>query len=181
MIYTPTAVQGAYAITPEFQRDIRGGFARLWDAQEFAAQGLETTVVQCSLSTNARRGTLRGMHYQVAPFEEVKLVRCTRGAIHDVVIDLRPDSSTYLRHVAVELTAENRVAVYVPTGCAHGFQTLTDDTEVWYQISAPFSAEHARGVRWNDPAFKIRWPITPPAVILERDAAYPDYVPPASR
>jgi dTDP-4-dehydrorhamnose 3,5-epimerase len=173
--FSATTIPGVHLIIPEIKEDVRGSFARLWCAQEFTAHGLDTRVAQSSVSTNRRRGTLRGMHYQAAPFEEVKLVRCVRGAIFDVAIDLRPESPTFQRHVAVELNASNRHALYIPTGCAHGFQTLADDTEVWYQMSQSHSAEYARGVRWNDPAFGIAWPITPPTVILERDAQYPDF------
>jgi len=173
--FSATAIPGVHLIIPEMQEDVRGGFARLWSEREFAEHGLETRVAQSSMSTNRRRGTLRGMHYQVAPFEEAKLVRCVRGAIFDVAIDLRPESPTFRRHVAVELNASNRNTLYIPTGFAHGFQTLADDTEVWYQMSQVFSAEHARGVRWNDPAFGIAWPISPPTVILERDATYPGF------
>ncbi|HKW09672.1 MAG TPA: dTDP-4-dehydrorhamnose 3,5-epimerase family protein, partial [Gemmatimonadaceae bacterium] len=137
---------------------------------------LETRLVQCSVSFNTRRGTLRGMHFQVAPFEEAKLVRCTMGAIHDVVIDVRPGSPTHLRHFAVELSASNRRALYIPPGFAHGFQTLADDTEVFYQMSEFFAPECSRGIRWNDPRFAIEWPIAEP-IIIDRDATYVDYVP----
>ena len=145
MIFAATPLEGAFVIEPEPSTDARGLFARTWCQREFAAHGLETRIAQCSTSFNPRKGTLRGMHYQVAPFEETKIVRCTRGSIYDVIIDLRPDSSTALRHFTVVLSADNRTAVYVPTGFAHGFQTLQDDTEVLYQISEFYSPEHARG------------------------------------
>ena len=175
MIFTATPLAAVFLITPERKEDVRGFFARMWCEQEFAAHGLNPRIVQCDISFNRRRGTVRGLHYQLAPHAEAKLVRCTAGAIYDVVVDLRPDSPTFAQHVAVELTSENRTMLYVPEGLAHGFQTLADDTEVWYQMSQVFSAEHARGVRWNDPAFGIAWPISPPTVILERDATYPGF------
>ncbi len=131
-------------------------------------------MAQSSLSSNFRRGTLRGIHYQAAPHEETKLVRCVRGAIFDVIIDLRPESPTFRRHIAFELSHRNGLALYVPRGCAHGFQTLDDDTEVWYQMSEFHHPESARGVRWDDPAFGIAWPIAAP-ILLPRDAAYPDF------
>lgn len=174
MIFTATPLTGAFVIDPEPHADMRGMFARVWCRDEIAARGLDTRVAQCSSSFNTRRGTLRGMHYQAPPFSEVKFVRCTRGAIHDVIVDLRTDSVTYLRHFAVELTQDNRRALYIPAGVAHGFQTLVDDTEVFYQMTEVFSAAHVRGVRWNDPTFGIRWPIADP-IILERDATYPDF------
>ena len=176
MIFIPTALSGAFVIEPEPASDSRGLFARTWCRRELAAQGLDTELAQCSTSFNKRKGTLRGMHYQAAPFAETKIVRCTRGAIHDVIIDLRPDSPTYTRHVAVVLTAEDRKALYVPKGFAHGFQTLEDDTEVFYQISEFYSPEHSRGVRWDDPAFGIAWP-QDERTMSERDRRYPDFRP----
>ena len=167
---------GAFVIDPEPAIDARGLFARTWCARELAALGLETRLAQCSTSFNTHKGTLRGMHYQAPPFEETKMVRCTRGSIYDVIIDLRPQSATFKRSFGTTLTADNRRAVYVPVGFAHGFQTLEDDSEVLYQMSEFYSPEHARGVRWNDPAFGIDWPIPDP-IILDRDASYPDYVP----
>jgi len=177
MIFVPTAVEGAYRIEPEMHRDHRGSFTRVFCRREFEEQGLEPFVAQASLSFNARRGTHRGMLYQAAPAEEVKVMRCVRGAIHDVVLDLRPESPTYLRHDAVVLSAENHLALYIPAGCAHGFQTLEDDTEVLYQMSEFYTPELGRGVRWDDPAFGIEWPLPEEAILLERDASYPDYVP----
>jgi len=174
VIFIATALPGAFVIEPEPASDSRGLFARTWCRRELAARGLDTELAQCSTSFNKRKGTLRGMHYQAAPFPETKIVRCTRGAIHDVIIDLRPDSPTYTRHVAVVLTAEDRKALYVPKGFAHGFQTLEDDTEVFYQISEFYSPEHSRGVRWNDPAFGIAWP-DDERTMSERDRGYPDF------
>jgi dTDP-4-dehydrorhamnose 3,5-epimerase len=141
---------------------------------EFANAGIPFAVQQCNVSFNRRRGTLRGMHYQVAPHAEAKLVRCTRGAVHDVIVDLRPESPAYLRHFAIELTEDNHRMLFVPPGFAHGFQTLTDDAEVFYHMSAAYSADQARGVRWNDPALGISWPL-PASVISSRDESYADF------
>ena len=172
-------VSGAYLIEPEPIADERGLFARTFCAEEFARRGLDARVSQCNTSANRRAGTLRGMHYQAAPHGEAKLVRCTRGAIFDVAVDLRPSSSTYLRWAAAELTADNRQAFFIPAGCAHGFQTLADDSEVLYQMSTPYVPGAGRGVRWNDPAFGITWPEPPPLgrTISERDRVYPDLTP----
>lgn len=179
MLFRETRVAGGYVIEPERMEDERGFFARTFSSGEFAAHGLENRVEQCSTSFNARSGTLRGLHYQAAPHGEAKLVRCTRGAIYDVAIDLRPDSPSYLRWVGIELSADNGRALFVPAGCAHGFQTLVDASEVLYQISTPYVPEAARGVRWDDPAFNIDWPPPPPwgRTIAPRDARYPDFVP----
>lgn len=173
MIFTETTLRGAYVIDVEPHADFRGLFARTWDVEAFAARGLETGVAQCSVSFNNRRGTLRGMHFQRPPFAECKIVRCTRGAFLDVIVDLRRESPTFLRHVAVELSADNRRALYIPAGFAHGFQTLVDSTEVFYQMNVGHAPAHAGGIRWNDPALGIEWPIADP-IILDRDAAYPD-------
>lgn len=175
MIFTETALKGAFLIEPERRADARGFFARTWCTQEAAAAGLNPHVVQCSISFNKRKGTLRGMHYQRPPYGEVKLVRCTMGAIHDVIIDLRPGSPSFKRHTAAVLTAENRKMLYIPEGFAHGFQTLADDSEVFYQMSQVYMPEHAAGVRWNDPAFGIQWP-QDDRIIIERDRTYPDFV-----
>jgi dTDP-4-dehydrorhamnose 3,5-epimerase len=175
MIFTETALRGAFIVDQEPRPDERGHFSRLWCAREFEAHGLDTRVAQCSLSYNRRAGTLRGMHYQAPPYEEAKLVRCTRGAIFDVIIDLRRGSPTFTRHVSVVLSAANGTALYIPRGCAHGFQTLEDHSEVMYQISEFHHAGSARGVRWNDPAFDIAWPSSTSRVMNERDAAYPDF------
>ncbi len=169
-----TALEGAKIVELEPIEDERGFFARSFCRREFEAAGLDSCVAQCNLSFNRRRGTLRGMHFQREPHAEAKLVRCTQGAIYDVILDLRPRSSSYLRWVAVELSAANRRALYAPQGVAHGFQTLTDDAEVLYQMSEPYVPEAAAGVRWNDPAFGIAWPIADP-VLSARDAAYADF------
>lgn len=175
MIFTETKLAGAFVIELERRSDQRGFFARTYCQQEFEAHGLNTQVVQCNVSFNKRKGTLRGMHYQAAPFAEAKLVRCTSGSIYDVIIDLRPASATFKQHFAVELSAENRRMLYIPEEFAHGFQTLQDDTEVFYQMAQRYSAEHARGLRWNDPAFGIAWP-EGQRIIIDRDGNYPDFV-----
>jgi len=174
MKFNDTPLRGSCVVEPERLADERGFFARIFEPREFEAHGLNPRVAQGSLSFNGRKGTLRGMHYQRAPFEEAKLVRCTRGAIHDVIIDLRPSSTTFRRHFAVVLDSESRRMLYVPEGFAHGFLTLADDTEVAYQMSEVYSPAHAAGVRWDDPAFGIAWP-GPVAVIAERDRTYPDF------
>lgn len=174
MLFTETQLQGAYIIDPERIEDERGFFARSWDRHEFEARGLNTNLAQCNISYNTRRGTLRGMHYQAEPHEETKLVRCTAGAIYDVIIDLRPSSPTLRQWLAVELSAANRRMLYIPPGYAHGFQTLEDHSEVFYQMAEFYAPAYARGVRWNDPAFGIVWPEAPQA-IAARDQAYPDF------
>ncbi len=172
MKFIETKLKGAYIIEPERLEDERGFFARTFCQKEFEANGLNTRLVQCSISYNKRRGTLRGMHYQFAPMAEAKLVRCTRGAVYDVIIDMRQKSSTYCKWVAVELTADNRLMLYIPEGFAHGFQTLEDDTEVFYQMSEFYSPEHTRGVRQDDSAFGIEWPLNT-KIISEKDQNYP--------
>ena len=174
MQFEPAGLDGAWLLRPELQQDDRGFFARLWASEEFAARGLATALAHCSLSHTRTAGSIRGMHYQIAPREEVKIVRCIKGRIHDVLVDLRPVSPTFKRWIACELTAENRHALYVPAGVAHGFQTLIDDVEVLYLISGAYDASLARGVRWNDPAFGVEWPL-PPGVMSERDRTYADY------
>jgi dTDP-4-dehydrorhamnose 3,5-epimerase len=174
MIFTATKLAGAYIIEPETIADNRGFFARSWCEKEFAVQGLNSQLVQCNISFNHCRGTVRGMHYQASPYGECKLVRCTAGSIYDVIIDLRPDSATYTQWCGVELTAANRQALYIPEGLAHGFQTLTDETEVLYQMSEFYHPESARGVRWDDPQFQINWPIVD-ITISDRDRQYPDF------
>lgn len=174
MNFQETKISGVFELLLEPMADERGFFARTWCKNEFEAQGLGSSLEQCSISYNTRKRTLRGMHFQVAPFQETKLVRCTRGAIYDVVLDLRPESHTYKQWISVFLTAEDRNMIYVPKGCAHGFLTLRDDTEVFYQMSEVFDAASARGVRWNDPAFGISWP-EKVEVISERDRTYPDF------
>lgn len=167
-----TDLAGCWVIEPERHGDERGFFARVFDREVMAARGLEPRVEQSSLSFTRRRGTVRGMHFQSAPHEEAKMVRVVRGAIHDVAVDVRPGSATFGRHVAVELTAENRLALFVPAGFAHGFQTLVDDSEIYYQISAAYSPEHARGFHHADPEAGIAWPL-PVALLSARDAALP--------
>lgn len=174
MIFTHTAIAGACIIDPQRLEDERGFFARVWCRREFEAHGLNPALVQCSLSFNRKQGTLRGMHYQGPPHAEARLVRCTSGAIFDVIVDLRPDSRTFRQWLSVELSADNRRMLYIPEGMAHGFLTLRDDTEVFYQMSEYYVAESARGVRWNDPVFGIRWPANV-TVISERDRNYPDF------
>ena len=174
MIFKETMLKGAFVIEPQKLEDERGFFARSFCAREFEAHGLSRHIAQCNISYNAKRRTLRGMHYQISPYEEAKLVRCTRGALYDVIIDLRPDSATYLKSCGVRLDAENRLMFFIPEGFAHGFITLEDHTEVFYQMSEFYAPDSARGLRWNDPAFTIRWPVEP-QVISERDRTYPDY------
>jgi dTDP-4-dehydrorhamnose 3,5-epimerase len=176
LIFTPLSVQGAWRVTHERIHDHRGFFARAWCAGEYARQGLNPRVAQASWSQSLTRGTLRGLHFQVAPREEAKTVSCVRGAIFDVIVDVRRGSPTYLQWCGVELTQDDFAAVYVPEGCAHAFLTLADDTVVHYQISEVHDAACYRGARWDDPAFGIRWPFAP-TVILDRDASYPDWVP----
>jgi dTDP-4-dehydrorhamnose 3,5-epimerase len=171
----PTHLAGAYLIEPEPVSDERGFFARTWCRNEFAVKELNPNLVQCNISFNNASGTLRGMHYQKAPYAEAKLVRCTQGAVYDVIVDLRSDSSTFTQWFGVELAAENRKALYVPEGFAHGFITLKNNSEVLYQMSEFFHADFAAGVRWNDPVFSIQWPICA-QVISERDRNYPDFV-----
>ena len=175
MIFRPTDIEGVVVLEAERFEDERGFFARTWDGDEFAAHGLNDQVMQCSISYNRRRGTLRGLHFQAPPHEESKLVRCTSGAIFDVAVDVRPGSATRCHWVGVELSSENRLALYVPEGCAHGFLTLTDDAEVAYQISAFHAPNASRGVRWDDPSFGIEWPAEV-VVINDRDASYPDFI-----
>jgi dTDP-4-dehydrorhamnose 3,5-epimerase len=172
VIFRPTELPGVWVIEPERSADERGFFARTWCAREFEARGLTAELTQCSVSWNRTRGTVRGLHFQAAPHEEAKLVRCTRGAIHDVALDLRAASPTRRRWVAVELTADNRRMLFVPEGVAHGFQTLADDTEVFYQISREYRPDAQRGVRWHDPALGITWPVRD-AIVSARDAALP--------
>lgn len=172
MIFTETRLKGAFIIEPERLEDERGFFARTWCQREFEVRGLDPRLVQCNISFNRRKGTLRGMHYQVAPHEEAKLVRCTLGAIHDVIIDLRAGSPTFKQWEAVELTAVNRWSLYIPGGFAHGYQTLEDDSEVFYQMSEFYYPESAAGVRWDDPTFAITWPMEP-TVISAKDRSYP--------
>ena len=174
MNFTETFLKGAFLIEPELVRDERGMFARTWCQKEFEAQGLKVTWVQSSVSVSSHRGTLRGMHYQVPPHEEIKLVRCTMGAIYDVIVDLRPDSPTYCQYFGVTLSAENRVALYIPQRFAHGFLTLADNSEVSYHMSEFYAPASAQGVRWDDQAFRIEWP-EPVTVLSEKDRNWPAF------
>ena len=176
MIFRETAIGGAFLIAPERHVDPRGSFARIWCAREFDEHKLSRVVAQSSLSANQRKGTLRGMHYSVPPHAEAKVVRCVKGAIYDVLLDLRATSPSFRTWHAETLTADNGLAFYVPEGVAHGFQTLVDDTDVLYQMSEFFDPECARGVRWNDPAFDIHWP-EGERILSERDRDYPDFRP----
>ena len=171
MKFAPTPLGGAYVIELERIEDERGFFARSFCQEEFRKQGLEPAIAQCNVSWNRKRGTLRGLHYQAAPHEEAKVVRCTRGAIWDVIVDLREGSPTRLRCHAQELSADNRLAFYVPEGFAHGFQTLADDSEVLYQMSESYHPDLARGLRWDDPKLGIRWPLPDP-ILSPRDRSY---------
>jgi dTDP-4-dehydrorhamnose 3,5-epimerase len=173
MLFTETGLRGALLVELERHQDDRGFFARSWCQREFEEHGLSPTMVQCNVSWNRAKGTLRGLHYQVAPHEEAKLVRCTRGAIYDVIVDFREESPTFLEHYAVELTDLNQRALYVPERFAHGFLTLTDDAEVFYQMSSFYEPAAGRGLRWDDPVLAISWP-QPVVIISERDRSYPD-------
>ncbi len=175
MIFTPLSLPGAFRIDPERREDGRGYFARTFCRDEFRSHGLETAILQSNVSWNAHRGTIRGMHFQRPPKEEAKLVRCGKGAVYDVVADLRRDSPTYLKWEAAELTAENGAMLYVPKGFAHGFQTLVDDVLVVYQMFESYAPELSGGVRWDDPALGIRWPVPDP-ILSEKDRSYPPLV-----
>lgn len=157
MVFTETKLKGAFIIDLEPIQDERGFFARTWCKKEFEAHGLNPNLVQCNTSFNRKKGTLRGMHYQTAPYEEAKLIRCTMGAIYDVIIDLREGSGTFRQWVGIELSARNRRMLYVPENFAHGFQTLEDNTEVFYQMSEYYYPEYAQGIRWDDPLFAVEW------------------------
>ena len=175
MIFKETAVKDAYIIEIERRTDDRGFFARTWCRKEFEAQGLNTNLVQANVAFNIKRGTLRGMHYQISPYEETKLIRCTKGAIYDVIIDIRRNSPTYMKWIGAELTADNYRMLYVSEGFAHGYQTLQDNSEVSYQVSQFYTPNSEQGVRWNDPAFKITWPESEKVIISEKDRSWPDY------
>jgi len=174
MIFTETALKGSFVIEPELLEDERGFFARTWSEREFAEHGLDPRGAECNTSFNKSKGTLRGMHYQSPPYEQAKMVRCTMGAIYDVIVDLREDSPTFTKWFAVELLATNRLMLYVPKGFAHGFQTLDERTEVYYQMSEIYVPNCSGGVRWNDPAFAIDWP-PDERTIAFRDMNYPDF------
>ncbi len=176
MKFIRAPIGGVYVLELEHKRDERGFFSRLWCARELAEHGLNPTVAQVNVAHNARRGTIRGMHYQVAPHEEAKLITCTRGAIFDVALDLRPDSPTRLQWFGIELTADSGRMLYVPEGFAHGYQVLTDDSQVFYLSSEFYAPEAERGVRWDDPAFSIAWPITDDVVLSPKDASWEDHL-----
>lgn len=175
MIFKKTKLKGAYIIKIEPIKDYRGFFSRTFCQKEFKQYGLDFKIVQCNLSYNKKRGTLRGMHYQTTPYEEKKLVSCTKGNIYDVIIDLRPNSDTFCQWIAVELSAENCNMLYIPTGFAHGFQTLCDQTMIYYQISEYYQPQNAKGVCWDDLAFNIKWPKINKRIISEKDREYPNF------
>lgn len=175
MKFIATQLPGVFRIDIELHTDERGWFARMWCEEEFTKHGLSPHLAQCSISFTMRQGTVRGMHWQAPPHAEDRLVRCTRGSIHDVVVDVRKDSPTFTQSLSVMLTADNHTMLYIPAGCAHGFQTLKDMTEVFYHMSVPYASAAGRGVRWNDPAFTITWPL-PVSVISKRDEQWPDFV-----
>lgn len=177
IIFRETKLKGAFVIEPEKFEDERGFFARSFSDKEFEAHGINPRMVECNISFNKKKHTIRGMHFQSAPYAQAKLVRCTQGAIFDAMIDLRPDSPTYKQWIAEELTAKNRLMLYVPEGFAHGFQTLENDTEVFYQVSAHYEPASCGGVRWNDSTFDIGWPEVERVILNERDRAYPEYRP----
>ena len=173
--FRETKLKGAFVIEPESFTDERGVFARSFSEKEFESHGINPRIAECNISVSNKRHTIRGMHFQTAPFAQAKLVRCTKGAIYDVIIDLRPESPTFKQWIGEELTAENRRMLFVPEGFAHGFQTLVDDTEVFYQVSDFYAPENAGGVRWNDPAFGIKWPAMDGVTINIRDQNYSDF------
>lgn len=179
MNFKKTPITGAYVVDIEPKGDERGFFARGFCQQEFEALGLNSKIVQANIGVSRQRGTLRGLHYQAAPYAETKLIRCTAGAVFDVIVDLRPASSSYRKWLGVELAADTRRMLYVPEGCAHGYLTLVDNTEIFYLVSQFYSAESERGLRWNDPAFGIEWPITQDLVISEKDRRWPNWSEPA--
>jgi len=173
MIFTETPLKGAFIIDIDPLKDERGLFARTWCEREFIEHGLNPDIKQCNISFNRYLGTLRGMHFQQAPYGESKLVRCTRGSIHDVIIDLRPDSTTFKQSYEISLTEQNHTMLYIPEGFAHGFQTMADNSEVFYQMSASYVPSAASGVRWNDPVFNITWPAVKNRIISRKDATIP--------
>jgi dTDP-4-dehydrorhamnose 3,5-epimerase len=175
MIFTPLELAGAWLIEPELITDERGAFARTWCCREFEEYGLNSRLAQCNISFNHRRGTVRGMHFQRAPHAETKLVRCTRGAILDIIVDLRLESPTFRQWTARKLTADNRVMLYIPEGFAHGFQTLADGSEVFYQMSHEYQPSASAGIRWNDPRIDVQWPLGI-SVISQRDESWPDFL-----
>lgn len=174
MIFTETKLAAAFIIDIDKLEDPRGFFGRAWSREEFGARGLSTTFVQANIALSHRKGTLRGLHYQAAPHEEAKLIRCSRGAVFDVAVDLRPSSVTYKQWISAELTADNYRMLYIPEGCAHGYQTLTDDAEVFYLVSASYSPQAERGIRYDDPGIGINWPLEP-GVVSDKDRGWPPY------
>ncbi len=174
MIFRELEIPGAFLLEPERKEDRRGFFARTYCRHELEEHGLDPTVVQCNVSVNRQRGTVRGMHWQSEPYPEIKLVRCTAGAVHDVILDLRRASPAFKQHLAIELDADTRTALYIPEGVAHGYQSLADGSEVFYQMSEFYYPAHARGVRWNDPAFTVTWPLEV-TVISDKDLSFPDF------
>jgi dTDP-4-dehydrorhamnose 3,5-epimerase len=181
MIFTETKLPGPFIIELEKFTDERGFFARAWCQDEFKAEGLQTTWAQANIGFSKKRGTLRGLHYQVAPYQEVKLMRCIRGAIYDVIVDLRPESPTYKQWLGVELSADNRQMLYIPAGFAHGYQALLDGSETFYQVSQAYTPGAEQGVRWDDPAFGIDWPIRENVILSDKDKSWPDYAPETRR
>lgn len=175
LLFEPTRLEGAWVLEVERRGDERGFFGRGWCRKELEAQGLVAGFVQGNIAWSARKGTIRGLHFQAPPFQEIKLVRCTRGAVWDVIVDLRPGSATYLEWTAFELTAASRRQIYVPKDFAHGYQTLTDDTEVSYEVTEYYRPEAERGVRWNDPQFAIAWPDPISPTVSPKDCGWPDY------
>jgi dTDP-4-dehydrorhamnose 3,5-epimerase len=175
MQFTKTNIEGVFVIELDKNEDERGFFARSWDALEAKKAGCPLEIVQCNVSFNKKEGTLRGLHYQVPPYEEAKVVQCTAGAVYDVALDLRMNSPTYKEWVPVELSSDNRRALYIPKGCAHGFQTLTNNAELFYLMGAYYNADAARGARWDDPVFQISWPKTRERIISEKDRSYPNW------
>lgn len=175
MHFIETELKDAFIIEPEPIEDERGFFARIFCEEEFKKRGINFKIVQCNISFNKKKGIIRGMHYQIPPYEEAKIVYCIRGAIYDVIIDLRSNSPTYKKWIAVELSAENRRMLYIPKGFAHGFQTLKDNTELFYLMSEFYHPEYAQGIRWDDPAFRIKWPLKR-VIIKERDKNFPDFM-----
>jgi len=175
MIFSNTSLKDAVILEIEKLQDDRGFFGRTWDEEIFKNKGMNTQIAQCSLSFNLKKGTLRGMHFQEKPFQEVKIVSCTKGCIFDVIIDLRPNSKTYKQWYGIELKSDEHKSIYIPKGFAHGFQTLEDNTEVFYQISEFYNPSHSTGIRWNDPLFGIKWPLNNP-IISEKDLGWSDFV-----
>jgi dTDP-4-dehydrorhamnose 3,5-epimerase len=175
MIFKATPLKDAYVVEIKKIEDERGFFARAWCQREFEEQGIELTWAQANLAYSHKKGTLRGLHFQVEPFAEAKLIRCVRGAIFDVIVDLRSDSHTFEQWFGVELTADNRKAIYVPPGFAHGYQSLLDDTEVFYPVSQFYTPGYERGIRWDDPAFAITWPLADNLIISDKDLSWPKY------